>query len=242
MNGMSEAPAPTSSHSHHHPHDHGVLDPADYAGLLHEMNHRLANLGRSLTADQWRANSFCKGWRVCDVFGHMTYGGITPIYKAIPAVLFRYAGNLTKGSKYESIRLADSLDQQALMARFDDGCDRPVGFGKMIKDRDLVLDHVIHELDIRRPLGIEAPMDAALLVGALAALNGAKSKLFAPAKAVRGLRLVATNLEWHEGAPDAPTVEGPAEDLLLAAGGRREGLAVLSGTGVDELARRTLRG
>ena len=56
-----------------------------------------------------------------------------------------------------------------------------------------------------------------------------------------GLRFVATDLDWSYGPPDAPRVEGPAEDLLLAICGRRTGLAALHGDGVAELAARISR-
>ena len=46
------------------------------------MTDRLAALGRSLTSEQWMSPSLCDGWRVCDVYGHMTYGGVTPMYLA----------------------------------------------------------------------------------------------------------------------------------------------------------------
>ena len=79
------------------------------------------------------------------------------------------------------------------------------------------------------------------------AIATAKGKLFAPSKIAAGLRLVAADVDWASGADDAPAVatldvKGPAEDLLLALGGRRVGLERLTGTGVDELSRRTLPG
>jgi uncharacterized protein (TIGR03083 family) len=225
-----------------HDHDHASLDAADYDGLLHELNHRLIDLGRSLTHDQWLAPSLCEGWRACDVFGHMTYGGSVPLYKAVPRLLLKYRGNLANGSKMESIALANATDQPGLMARFAASCAHPVGFGKIIKVRDLVLDHTIHELDVRRPQGIEGALPPEVLIGSLAAVATATSKLFAPAKVAKGLRLVATDVGWTSGEPGEPTVEGPAEDLLLALGGRRVGLEALTGTGVDELSRRTLPG
>lgn len=52
----------------------------------------------------------------------------------------------------------------------------------------------------------------------------------------RGLRLVATDLDWSTGR--GPEVRGTAEALLLAVAGRPVVLPELSGAGVDLLARR----
>jgi uncharacterized protein (TIGR03083 family) len=228
------------AHGHDHTHAHAELSADDDHGLLHEMNHRLARLAARLTPEQWTSPSLCEGWRVCDVMGHMTYGGSMPMRKTLPVLLFKYRGNLAKGSKMESIKMAESTDQARLITKFEASCEHPVGFGKIIKPRDLVIDHAIHELDIRRPLGIDDPLPAEVAKGALNAIATAKSKLFAPSKIAAGLHLKATDIDWESGPADAPTVEGPAEDLLLALGGRRAGLSALSGTGVDELSRRTL--
>lgn len=50
---------------------------------------------------------------------------------------------------------------------------------------------------------------------------------------IRGLRLVATDLDWSTG--DGPLVEGPAEPLLMAIAGRPTTQA-LSGLGLSTLA------
>ncbi len=151
----------------------------------------------------------------------MAYGGSTPLRKVLPVLLVKYRGNLDRGSKMESIRLADSCNQAALMDTFDATCVKPKGIGTLIKPRGQVLDHLVHELDIRRPLGINGTIEPALLIGALNAVATATSKLFAPAKTTNGLRLVAPDIAWSSGPADGPVVEGPAEDLLLAVSGRR---------------------
>ncbi len=53
---------------------------------------------------------------------------------------------------------------------------------------------------------------------------------------VRGVRLVATDLDWTSGR--GPKVRGTAEALLMAVAGRRGIAAELSGPGRDRLARR----
>jgi hypothetical protein len=53
---------------------------------------------------------------------------------------------------------------------------------------------------------------------------------------IRGLRLVATDLEWTTGS--GPAVEGPGEALLMAMAGRPAALPELSGPGKPTLADR----
>jgi hypothetical protein len=52
----------------------------------------------------------------------------------------------------------------------------------------------------------------------------------------RGLRLVATDLDWTHG--QGPEVRGPGEALLMAIAGRKTALADLEGPGAPVLAER----
>jgi uncharacterized protein (TIGR03083 family) len=215
-----------------------VAPTFDYVALQQPMMARLAALARSLSPTQWRSPSLCTGWRVCDVYGHMTYGGVTPMYRVVPRLLFVYRGNLNRGSAVESVRYADTHDQAELIAEFERSSADPVGIGKRVKPNELYVDHIVHELDVRRPLGLTTEWSRDELLAAIAAAVGFKSPLIAPAKKAAGLRIVATDLDWTHGLAGSPTVEGPAEDLLLAVCGRPAGLATLTGDGVSLLAAR----
>jgi len=210
----------------------------DYRAMQGPMTDRLAALGRSLSSEQWTSPSLCDGWRVCDVFGHMAYGGVTPMRTVLPVLLFRYRGNLNRGSAVESVRYADTHPQHELIDEFVRSSHHPVGIGKLVKAPELHMDHIVHELDVRRPLGLASQWNDDDLRAALEAAVTTKTPLIAPAKTAAGLRFVATDIAWSAGAPDAPEVRGPAEDLLLALTGRKVGLAALSGAGVAELASR----
>ena len=210
----------------------------DHTGLFGPMIERMVRLGRSLTPAQWGSPSLCTGWRVCDVYGHMTYGGATPMHRVLPVLLLRYRGNLTKGSMVESIRYARARTQEEVLTEFERSSHHPVGIGKRIKPAELHLDHVVHELDIRRPLGLASQLTPADLTAALDSSLVVSSPLFAPKKTAAGIRLVASDLEWSGGPDGAPVVGGPAEDLLLALAGRPAGLAALRGDGLAELTRR----
>ena len=213
----------------------------DYRALYAPMIDRLTRLGRSLSATQWQSPSLCDQWRACDIFGHMTYGGVTPLPKVLPVLLFKHRANLNRGSAVESVRYANAHVQPNLMDEFERSARHPVGIGKLVKPAELHMDHIVHELDVRRPLGLATEWNADDLHAALDAAVVTKSPLIAPAKTAIGLRLVATDLDWSYGPPDAGRVEGPAEDLLLALCGRPIGLATLVGNGVTELAARINR-
>jgi uncharacterized protein (TIGR03083 family) len=215
-----------------------TLTKLDYQALHGPMTDRLTALGRSLSPEQWVAPSLCEGWRVCDVYGHMTYGGATPMYRVLPRLLFLYRGNLNRGSGVESVRYADTHMQDVVMSEFDRSSRHPVGIGKVIKASELHMDHIVHEMDIRRSLGIAGEWGDNDLRAALEAAVRTKTPLIAPAKSATGLRLVATDLDWSFGPVDGPEVAGPAEDLLLAMCGRPAGLATLRGDGVAELTAR----
>ena len=210
----------------------------DYIALQRPMTDRLARLARSLSPAQWASPSLCTDWRVCDVFGHMTYGGVTPMYRVVPRLLFLYRGNLNRGSAIESVRYADTHTQAELIAEFERSSAHPVGIGKRIKPPELYVDHIVHELDVRRPLGLPTEWSSHELHAALAPAVTLKNALIAPATKAVGLRFVATDLDWTHGPTGSPVVEGPAEDLLLAVCGRPAGLATLTGDGVSLLSAR----
>ena len=218
-----------------------TISSIDYKALKDPMIERLSALGRSLTPEQWRAQSLCDGWRVCDVFGHMTYGGITPMHRIVPILLFKYRGSLNRGSAAESVRYADEHPQSEVITEFERSHEHPVGIGKVIKPADLHFDHIVHEMDIRRPLGLPSQWNTDDMRAALEAAVRAKTPLLAPAKIAKGLNLVATDLDWSYGPSEAPRVSGPAESLLLALCGRPAGLADLQGDGVAELTARISR-
>jgi uncharacterized protein (TIGR03083 family) len=102
------------------------------------------------------------------------------------------------------------------------------GFGGRIA----LTDGMIHQQDIRRPLGIPRTIPPDRL---RAALDFAK---YAPrilgALRARGVRLVATDLDWSHGR--GPEVRGNGEALLMAMAGRRAALDDLDGPGKAKLA------
>ena len=192
----------------------------DYRSLHPALFDRMTRLGRSLSPDQWLAPSLCDGWRVCDVYGHMTFGGVTPMVRVVPTLLFRYRANLHRGSLVESRRFADRHPQDELLDGFERSGRHPIGIGRLVKPHELYLDHMIHELDVRRPLGLASAWGADELRAGLDALPLVRGPLFNSAKRIAGRHLIATDVDWSWGDPVDPVLEDTAENLLLRVGGR----------------------
>ena len=110
----------------------------------------------------------------------------------------------------------------------------PTGLTAGLGGAIALTDGLIHHQDIRRPLGLPRTVPEQRVLPAL------RTALFAPtllgALRVRGVRLVATDVEWAFGR--GPEVRGTAEALLMAIAGRRGLSAELSGPGRERVARR----
>ncbi|MGH3766414.1 MAG: maleylpyruvate isomerase family mycothiol-dependent enzyme [Pseudonocardiaceae bacterium] len=203
----------------------------DAMSLAHEERADLAELLATLTPTQWNGPSLCTQWRIRDVVAHMfSYeelgvgrligrfikGGVFPD-RVNAAGVAAYAGHSTD----ELLALVnDHLQPSGLTA----------GFGGRIA----LTDGLIHHQDIRRPLGLsrDIPGDRMLCV-----LQFARTApTIGAAKRIRGLTLIATDLDWTAG--NGPAVEGPAEALLMALAGRPGAVAALSGPGQRILADR----
>jgi uncharacterized protein (TIGR03083 family) len=108
---------------------------------------------------------------------------------------------------------------------------RPRGLTAAFGGRIALTDGLIHHQDIRRPLGLPRDIPADRMVCALQFARTAPP--IGAAKRIRGLTLVATDLDWTAGS--GPAVEGPAEALIMTIAGRRDAVQELSGPGLPRL-------
>jgi uncharacterized protein (TIGR03083 family) len=104
------------------------------------------------------------------------------------------------------------------------------GFG----GRVALTDNMIHQQDIRRPLGLARTIPVERLCAALDFVR--YSPTIRGAWRVRGARLIATDLDWSHGK--GPEVRGPGEALLMVMAGRPDVLRDLDGPGTGTLAAR----
>lgn len=166
----------------------------DLKSLARDERAELAAFLETLTPEQWEAPSLCEEWRVRDVVAHiisyedlsardvmarLAKGRFMP--KGVNAVGVGAAADRTPGELLAMLR--ERLQPKGLTA----------GFGGLIA----LTDAVIHHQDIRRPLGVAREIPAERLLPALrGALN---APVIAGFWRVRGMRLVATDLDWSRG-------------------------------------------
>jgi uncharacterized protein (TIGR03083 family) len=184
-----------------------------------------------LSAQQWEQPSLCHLWRVRDVVAHVvSYEELSRwqlVRRFVRGGLVPPRINAIGVSEYAP-RSPEQLTQ--LMRTSIPPRGLTSAFGGMIA----LVDGMIHQQDIRRPLGQPRaiPPDRLHRV-----LNYA---LTAPttrgAHRTRGVRLVATDLDWSHG--DGVEVTGPAEALLMAMAARPDAFNQLSGPGKELLAQR----
>ncbi|GEL26058.1 hypothetical protein PSU4_50120 [Pseudonocardia sulfidoxydans NBRC 16205] len=191
----------------------------------------LADLLASLTPEQWDGPTLCDDWSVRDVVAHMfSYDALTPLGTVGRIV----KGRLAPGGP-NALGIAAYADRtpDQLVTLVEEHL-RPRGLTAGFGGRIALCDGTIHHQDIRRPLGLSRhiPDDRMLVT-----LEFAKTApLIHSKKRIKGLRLVATDLDWRTG--DGPVVRGPAESLLMALAGRRGVTDELSGPGLPMLVER----
>ena len=194
-----------------------------------EEREDFAELLAGLSPQQWEQPSLCERWRVRDVVAHvLSYDELSRW-----GLVRRFAKGGFLPNRVNAVGVAEyatrSPEQLTELMR---ECIPPrgltAGFGGMIA----LVDGMIHQQDIRRPLGIPRTIPAARM---RAVLNYA---LTAPAvrgaRRARGVRLVATDIEWTHG--NGPEVMGTGEALLMAMAARPDALNQLTGPGKPILA------
>jgi uncharacterized protein (TIGR03083 family) len=194
----------------------------------------LIDLVEDLEPEEWEVPSLCRRWRVRDVVAHLvSYEGQSATALASRALR---AGLLPNRMSELGVRELAGVPTAELVARLRAHVD-PSGPARMFGGQLGLTDGVIHQQDIRRPLGRPRHIPAQRLRDAL------DFALTAPplrgAWRARGLRVVTEDIGWTHGRdPGAPEVRGPGEAVLMALAGRPAALPDLDGDGVAILARR----
>lgn len=201
------------------------------AHLATEERRSLLELVEGFTEAQWSAPSLCPGWSVRDVVLHHISYDLLAGRETLQRMV---TGRAHPGSSSNDARLAELAGLttgdvvSALRAH-----QRPTGLTSGFGCRISLLDGMIHQQDVRRPLNLPRTIPGERI---RPALNFA---LWAPpvrgAVRGRGVRLVADDLDWSFGR--GPEVRGTAEALLLAMGGRTVVLDELTGPGLSRFTR-----
>jgi uncharacterized protein (TIGR03083 family) len=182
-------------------------------------------LARGLTPEQWTTPSLCVGWTVRDVVEHTafhTHRGLKEVFGSTE----KHATRLAAAAHAETI--------DGLVAWISSPAPASVR-----KSKINLAELLIHQQDVRRPLGIARDYPDAAMRSSLelcTSVNGNALVLGNWRRPGRGLRLRALDLDWSKGR--GSEVVGSAEALLMAISGRRIALNDLSGPGVATLAAR----
>ncbi|MBV9091330.1 MAG: maleylpyruvate isomerase family mycothiol-dependent enzyme [Mycobacteriaceae bacterium] len=190
----------------------------------------LAALLTELLPAQWDMPTLCERWRVRDVVAHVIsyddLGRVQLARRFLAGGLSIDRINALGVADYARFSPAELLD--AVRAHLQPR-GLTAGLGGMIA----LVDGMIHQQDIRRSLGIDRAIPPDRL---RAALDFARyAPLIRGAWYARGLRLVATDVDWSHGR--GPDVRGGGEALLMAMAGRKAALDDLTGPGQHRLAR-----
>jgi uncharacterized protein (TIGR03083 family) len=200
--------------------------------LVAERLH-VADLLSGLTVEQLRQPTLCAQWSVHDVAAHLVSYlrlGRPKLYLAIAAT----AADFDSFNKWLTRRIA-ARPTEVLVDQLRRWSTSRMSIPRSGYD-PVLADIVLHDLDIRRPLGLSrAPHEDRLRV-TFNHLTRRPSPGFAMHDRLRGLRFVATDTGWTSG--DGPLVSGPAEDVLLAIAGRTAALDTVEGDGVAVLGER----
>ena len=203
----------------------------DYDRLRYEELASISALIHGLPDDQWDSDTLCSGWRVRDVIGHLVFLYTTPLTTLV-AKFAKQGFNNRRFLGAEAVAYGSSHTPAQIKSEFDSIAIARKGVGRFGRPQELLLDALVHEQDIRRPLGLphqipEERLLAALNVSPLAGtFIGAK-------KWAEGFHLVATDVNWSHG--EGPDVHGTGEAILLVRTGRTVVLDELTGDGVATL-------
>lgn len=191
----------------------------------------LATLLTELTPAQWDAPTPCSEWRVRDVAAHVvSYEGL-----GAAALAQRFVKGRLMFDRVNEVGVAEQSTRSSedLIALVRSHVV-PHGITARFGGRVALTDALIHHQDIRRPLGLprEVPLERlrAVLPFALTAppIRGLWH--------IRGVRVVATDLDWAAGR--GPEARGTGEAVLMTIAGRRGVAQELSGPGRDRLVQR----
>jgi uncharacterized protein (TIGR03083 family) len=215
---------------------HPAVMPFNVMELAQAERADFAELLEGLTPEQWEAPSLCERWRVRDVAAHvLSYEELGTLPLARRFARGRFTINRTNAVGVAEF--AEQSPEQLLeLARRS---MTPRGLSSMFGGRIALADGMVHQQDIRRALGIPRSIPPERLKIALDFARFAPAIGLPAAGRVRGLKLVATDMDWSAGR--GPEVRGPAEALLMAVAGRHGITDELSGDGQPTLAKRISR-
>ena len=148
----------------------------------------------SMTDEQLNAPTLCEGWSALDVAGHL----VSFVEMSLPVMMGSMAKagfnadkawmkNATKYAAMGAPAISQSLRQNASKTAPLKSFPAGVSF----------TDIAVHTQDVRRPLGLAGELDPEVVRASLDFCTSDKQgKIHVPPKAIAGLRLQATDMDW----------------------------------------------
>jgi uncharacterized protein (TIGR03083 family) len=199
-----------------------------------EAERERAELGallEGLTPEEWEAPSLCERWTVREVVAHLlSYEGLSLPEVGARLLRGRFMFDRINAAALQEHRTATPEELLQRLRSFP----RPTGLTASRGGAVGLADALIHQQDIRRPLNRPREIVPDRLRFAL------KFTVTAPPLRgfwhVRGVRVVATDLDWAYGR--GREARGPGEAVLMVMAGRRGAADDLTGPGSRILNRR----
>lgn len=192
----------------------------------------LVDLLEDLSPAQWEADSLCAGWPVRDVVAHvLSYEDLGP--REVASIMVRGRLGFDRMNALALARF-DRATPSDLLERAR-AHTRPTGLTALMGSGIVLTDGMVHQQDVRRPLGLPRHIDPERLryVLGFTATSPALLGLWR----TRGVRVVAEDLDWARGR--GPDARGTGEQVLMVMAGRRGVAHELTGPGAERLVRRT---
>jgi len=208
--------------------------------LVHQMivaeRRHMADLFDGLTEEQLSRQSLCEAWTMHEIAAHLaTYLRFGQL--KILACMLAYAGDFAPGNQklarwYARRSTADLVES---LRRNAGSRTTPPRSGY----DPILADLVLHDLDVRIPLGITRDIPEDRLAVTFHLLANVLSPGYAVGTRLHDLRFETTDTGWASGA--GPVVRGPAVAVVMAMSGRTAAWADLAGDGVEPLRSRITR-
>lgn len=203
--------------------------PKPAIAMARDERSDLLDLLRTLSPEQWNAPSLCRGWSVKDVAAHMiSYDDL-----GIGGIVKRFIKGRVVWANEAGVEEYRPLSTDKLLKIFEQRLT-PTGLTAGLGGMIGLVDGTIHHQDIRRALDQPRQIPSDRLATVIAAVPS--NPRLGAHKRIKGLRLVADDLDWTHG--QGQELRGPGEAIMMAVSGRAHALSDLSGLGLPILAGR----
>lgn len=202
--------------------------------LIERERRQLYEYLASLEPEQWDTASLCDGWKVRDVVAHLVL-----VFRYTPANAWKdfiLSGFRPNRFLAQTARSFGKADEKTLLTAFESIITerrKPASVSVL----NVLADLLIHEQDIRVPLGNPRKMPSDVLKEIFTHWEPTKSnlgeKISGVGARVKGIKFILTDLDLTRG--EGQEVYGSAQDILLAIAGRIAGPIKLEGDGAETL-------